>query len=341
MLRDQLQTPLAVALVLLALATWWHADFFGHELLAEVAIFAIFAMSLDLIVGYAGMVSLGHAAFLAVGAYATAAMTVFLGWPASLATLAAVLISAGAAALVGLFAVRLTGVFFIMITLAIGQMFYAYFFKSRPFGGDNGMSGITRPDLAAMGLDANDPVVFSAMMLLAAAVIYLLLRTVVRSPFGHMLVAIHQNESRLRSLGCPVRRFKLAAYVIAGTVGGLAGSLTAQHTGFISPDLAFWTVSGEVLIMVIVGGMGSLLGAAAGAALVILMRHQLSDENTWQLLGLPGVMSNYWQFVMGIFFVLVVLFAADGLYGRLSRLLQAARTNMAWRSRGDDPNVPR
>jgi len=341
MIRDPLHTPLALALTLLALTVWWTADFFGHELLAEVAIFAIFAMSLDLMVGYAGMVSLGHAAFLAVGAYATAAMTVFLGWPASLAMLVAVALSAGAAALVGLFAVRLTGVFFIMITLAIGQMFYAYFFKSRPFGGDNGMSGITRPDLGILGLDANDPVVFSAMMLLAALGVYLLLRVIVRSPFGHMLVAIHQNENRLRSLGCPVQRYKLAAYVIAGTLGGLAGSLTAQHTGFISPDLAFWTVSGEVLIMVIVGGMGSLLGAASGAALVILMRHELSDENTWQLLGLPGVMSSYWQFVMGIFFVLVVLFAADGLYGRLTGLLLAARARLTPNRQRKDGNVSR
>nr|VFJ72000.1 MAG: amino acid/amide ABC transporter membrane protein 2, HAAT family [Candidatus Kentron sp. FW] len=328
MSRDPLQTPLALVLILLALFAWWQADFFGHELLAEIAIFAIFAMGLDLIFGYTGMVSLGHAAFLAVGAYVTAAMNVFLGWSALPAMGIAVLVSVMVAILVGFLVVRLTGIFFIMVTLAVGQMFHAYFFKSHLFGGDDGMSGIIRPDLGFIGLDANDPMVFSAMMSIGALGVYFLLRTIVRSPFGHMLMAIHHNENRVRALGCPVHRYKLAAYVVAGAIGGLAGSLTAQHTGFISPDLAFWTVSGEVLIIVIVGGMGSLSGAILGSALVILMRHQLSDEATWQLLGLPGAMSSYWQFVMGIFFVLVVLFASDGLYGRLTRLLQMARARL-------------
>lgn len=325
--RDPLRLPVATALLVLGVVSWYYSDLFGKEVLTEIAILAIFAMSLDLLAGYAGMVSLGHAAFLAVGAYATAACTVFLGWPVSISTLAAILIAAAIALLVGIFAVRLGGIFFIMITLAIGQMCYAYFFKSREFGADDGMSGTPRFDLGPIGLDANDPAVFAALALVFAVLVYVLLLTIVRSPFGMMLVAIHQNEHRLRSLGCPVLKYKLAAYVLAGALGGLAGSLTAQHTGFVSPDLAFWTVSGEALIMVIVGGMGSLLGPIIGAAVITLMRHELS------------ALTEFWTFYMGLFFVAVVLLASDGIYGgltRLWRLLPIPRGNQS-----DDSNVAR
>lgn len=315
--RDPMQLPAALALIAVAAWSWLQADLFGHEILAEIAIFAVFAMSLDLLVGYAGMVSLGHAAFLAVGAYCTAGLTVFLGWPVWAATPIAVLAGAAVAAAVGAFAVRLSGIFFIMITLAIGQIVYAYLFKARAFDGDNGMSGTPRLDLAPIGLDANEPAVFSALMLLVCLAVYLVLLGIVRSPFGAMLLAIHQNESRLRSLGCPVLRYKLAAFTLAGAVAGLAGSLMAQHTGFVSPDLAFWTVSGEVLIMVIAGGMGCLLGAAGGAAIFILARHSLSDASLWKALHLPEAMADYWQLVLGLFFIAVVLFAGDGIYGRL------------------------
>lgn len=317
MRRDPVQLLIALVLCGLALWHWFTADFFGHEVLAEVALFALFAMSLDLLVGYTGLVSLGHAAFLAVGAYSTAAFTVFLGWPVSVSMLAAVLASAVIALVIGAFAVRLAGVFFIMITLATGQIVYAYFFKARAFGGDNGMSGTPRLDLGWLGLDANDPAVFSALLLIVTVAVFLLLFVIVRSPFGSLLSAIHHNGNRVRSLGCPVHRYKLAAFVIAGAIAGLAGSLTAQHTGFVSPDLAFWTVSGEVLIMVIAGGMGSLVGAACGAALFILARHTLSDGDFWSAIGIDASMADYWQLVLGIIFILIVLYASDGVHGRV------------------------
>ena len=316
--RDPLHLPTAAALVIAAGAAWYGGDFFRHEVLAEIAIYAIFAMSLDLLVGYTGLVSLGHAAFFAAGAYATASLTVFLGWPVSTATIAAVGCTAALAAVAGVFAIRTSGVFFIMITLALGQMVYAYFFKAREFGADDGMAGIPRPDLAALGLDTAEPHVFSAFVLIAAVAVWALLRVVVRSPFGAMLVAIHHNESRVRALGCPVQRYKLAAFVLAGALGGFAGSLVAQHSGFVSPDLGFWTVSGEVLIMVIIGGMGSLVGAALGAAVLVLLRHELSDGAFWQAIGLPADLASYWQFVMGLVFIAIVLLAGDGLYGRLA-----------------------
>ena len=332
--RDPLQLPVAGLLAAVAVAAWFGSDYFGKELLAEIAILAILAMSLDLLVGVAGMVSLGHAGFLALGAYATAGATVFWGWP-PLAALAFSVAVAGSCALgVGLFAVRLGGIFFIMITLAIGQMFYAFFFKARAFGGDNGMAGTPRFDLSPLGLETGEPAVFSSLVVAIAIGVYFGLLLLVRSPFGMMLTAIHQNESRLASLGCPVHRYKLAAFGVAGAIAGLAGALMAQHTGFVSPDLAFWTLSGEALIIVILGGSGSIVGAAGGAAVFVLLRDHLSDGSFWRSLYLPAEFATHWQLVMGLFFIAVVLLAPDGLYGRLSWALE--RTGAIRRRRQND-----
>lgn len=320
--RDQFQLPAAGLLAAVAVVVWWRGDFFTMELLAEITILAIFTMSLHLLVGVTGMVSLGHAGFLAVGAYATAAATLFWGWPPVVAVLVAIAVAALLAIVVGLFVIRLSGVFFIMITLAVGQMFHAYFFKANQFGGDNGLSGTPRFDLAPFGLDSSDSGTFAALLLAVAALVYLLLLLLIRSPFGMMLTAIHQNESRIAALGCPVRRYKLVSFAVAGALAGLAGALTAQHTGFISPDLAFWTFSGEALIIVILGGSGSLVGAAGGAAIFVLLRDQLSSGAFWSGLALPAEFAAHWQLVMGLLFVVVVLAARDGLYGRLTWLIE-------------------
>ena len=333
--RDPLQLPVAGMLAGIGVAAWFGADYFGMELLAEVAILAIFAMSLDLLVGAAGMVSLGHAGFLALGAYATAAATVLWGWPPIAALGLSVAAAAAIAVGVGFFAVRLTGVFFIMITLAIGQMVHAYFGKARALGGDNGMAGTPRFDLAPARPElratraCSPPSPWRPRCWPTLAL--LLLR---RSPFGMMLTASHQNPGRLAALGCPVRRYRLAAFGTAGAVAGLAGALMAQHTGFVSPDLAFWTLSGEALIIVILGGSGSLIGAAGGAALYILLRNQLNDGAFWRSLSLPPELADHWQLVMGLFFIAVVLLARDGLYGRLAWAIRhAAATVMRRRSR--------
>ncbi|MBF2760683.1 MAG: branched-chain amino acid ABC transporter permease [Ectothiorhodospiraceae bacterium AqS1] len=323
--RDPIERPFALVVALVAFGAWLGGDFFMHEVLSEIAILSIFAMSLALLVGQVGMVSMGHAAFFATGAYATAAFTIHLGWPVFAVLPAAIVVAALLATLTGIFAIRTGGVFFIMITLAIGQMVHAYLFKARAFGADDGMGGIPRMDLAWMGFDSNSPEVFSASVLIIAAMVWFLLRVLVRSPYGAMLLAIHHNEHRLRALGGFIFRYKLAAFVIAGAVAGLAGSLTAQHTAFVSPDLGFWTVSGEVLIMVIVGGMGSLTGAIAGAAVLTLLRHTLSDSSFWQNLGLDSGLASYWQFMMGVFFIIMVVFATDGIHGRLQRLWRSVK----------------
>ncbi len=296
--------------MLVAAALWWWATagLFGHVLIAQVAIFAIFAMSLDLLVGTAGMVSLGHAAFFGAGAYATAGLSVVLGWPLWLAMAASIVVAGVLAAVVGAFAVRLGGVFFIMITLAIGEMFHAYLFRSRTFGGDDGLSGIPRLDLGGLGVNLDNPSHFSLLVLGFALLVYLGLRQVVASPFGQVLLGVHQNEARMEALGCPVRRYKLAAFTLAGAIAGLAGSLAAQQDNFVSPELVTWTTSGEVLIIVIVGGMGTLVGPAAGAAAVILAGHYLSG------------LTEYWMFFMGLIFVAVVLVGGDGLQGTVERL---------------------
>lgn len=297
----------AAALLLAALLVWRFGGYAAEDRLGEIAVWAILAMSLDLIVGYAGMVSLGHALYYGLGAYAMASLTAHLKWPPGAAFGAAILVAAAGAFIVGLFVVRAGGVFFIMITLAFGQMGWAYFVRAPAFGGVGGMSNIGQVDLSRLGLALVNPGDFALVGVILAALVYLLLARLTASPFGRMLTAIHQNEGRARALGLPVERYKLAAFTIAGAVAGLAGAMTAERTGFVSPDLTVWTTSGEVLIMVIVGGVGTLAGPAAGAAVWVLLRHYLSAQ------------TNYWMFFMGLFFVATVLFAGQGLYRLIIR----------------------
>lgn len=303
----------AAAVFGIALVTWWFAGYSGHDMLGEIAVWAVFAMSLDFIVGFAGMVSLGHALFFGLAAYSVAALTVFLHWPPSVAIVAAIAAAAGAAALTGLIVIRLTGVFFIMITLALGQMGWAYLLRTPTFGGYSGMSGIPMLDLSALGLVLFNPAHFSLFAISVTALVYLGLARLVDSPFGHMLLAIHQNEVRARALGLPVLRYKLAAFIVAGAVGGLGGVLAVQRTQFVSPELMVWTTSGDALIIVILGGLGTLIGPVFGAVLWVMLRHVLSG------------ITPYWMMVVGIIFICVMLFAHNGVYGLLMRIFRGRR----------------
>jgi branched-chain amino acid transport system permease protein len=298
----------AAALLAAALLALVLSGYAGHDRLAEIAILATFAMSLDVLVGFTGLVSLGHALFFGLGAYAMAAFTVMLALPPSLALPLAVIAAGLAAFLVGILAIRVKGVFFIMITLAFGQMGWAYFQRSRDFGGIGGISGIGQLDLGAIGLSLVDPADMALVAIVSAALVYLGLARIAASPFGRMLVAIHRNESRARALGLPVPHYKLAAFTLAGAVAGFAGVLAAERTAFVSPDLLVWTTSGEVLIMVIVGGLGTLVGPVAGAAIWVVLRDTLSG------------LTPYWMLAMGLFFVAVVLLADEGLYGLVARI---------------------
>jgi branched-chain amino acid transport system permease protein len=302
-----------LALLAAALAAWYFSGYAGQDRLGEIAIAAIFAMSLDLMVGYGGMVSLGHALFFGLGAYALAGLTLFLKWPPAAALPAAVLLTGIVALVIGRLIVHLGGVFFIMVTLAFGQMGWAWFARDRVFGGIGGLSGVPQLDLAVLGADLANPADFALLAVAVATVVYLLLARLIDSPFGAVVSALHRNANRARALGCPVQRYKLAVFTVAAMLAALAGTLQAQRTGFVSPDLLVWTSSGEVLIMVIIGGLGSLLGPIAGAALWTLLHHYLS------------AVTPYWMAIMGSFFVAIVLFAGEGLYGALARLTRRLR----------------
>ena len=301
----------AVTLLAAALLAWWFSGYSGQDRIGEIAIAAIFAMSLDLLVGYGGMVSLGHALFFGLGAYALAGLTLFLKWPPSAGLPVAILLTGLAALAIGRLIIHLGGVFFIMVTLAFGQMGWAWFSRDKIFGGIGGLSGLPQLDLSVLDADLANPADFALLALAAATLVYLGLARLIDSPFGAVVSAVHRNENRARALGCPVQHYKLAVFTIAAMLAALAGTLQVQRTGFVSPDLLVWTSSGEVLIMVIIGGLGSLLGPIVGAALWTLLHHYLS------------AVTPYWMAIMGAFFIAIVLFAGEGLYGALARLTRS------------------
>ncbi len=289
---------------------WLTADFFGFEILAEIAIFAILAMALDLLAGYGGLVSLAQGALFGIGAYAFAYASAALAIPVPQAILLAMLVTGAIALAIGALASGVTGIFFIMITLAIGEMAHEFFFKSKAFGGDDGFFGIPRLDLSGLGIDLMDPASFTLLLLAAVLVIFLLLRWLVASPFGLTLIGIHENSHRLRALGLPVRLYKTMAFAVAGMISGFAGTLIAQHTSFISPELLHWTTSGEILVMLIVGGLGTLVGPLVGVTLVVLLKHFLGEH------------TDYWQFWLGLVLIAVVLSGRNGLVGALEEIWQ-------------------
>jgi branched-chain amino acid transport system permease protein len=300
--------PLLAALLAVGILGWLFVGPFGQELLAKIAIFGIFAVSLDFLVGYAGLVSLGQAGFLGVGAYAYAYFAAVLGWPSGLALSLALVSGALVAAVLGYFAVRVAGVFFMMVTLALSMMIYAIAIKSRTFNGDDGLSGIPRLDLSSIGIALDNPAVFSIFAMLLLLAVWWSFDVLVRSPFGQTIAAIRQNENRLRALGCSVGRYKLAAFIVSGVGSALAGALMAQQDSFVNPELTYWFLSGEALIIVIVGGAGTLLGPVLGTVLVILFKESVSS------------LTEYWNFWTGILFVSIVLIAPDGIYGRLNAI---------------------
>jgi branched-chain amino acid transport system permease protein len=290
------------ALVALVAAFPLFAGNYPVKLLQEILIWGIFAMSLDLLMGYAGMVSFGHSAFFGVGGYVAALALVKA--PGLVSALALPALAAAAAALViGFFSIRVSGVYFIMLTLAFSQMFYAVAFQAAWLGAEDGLVGVPRPSV--LGWSLSSPGVFHAYLLVLVGASSFLLWRIVRSPFGHVLRGIHDNEGRMQAIGYPVNRYKLLAFVVGGTVAGVAGSLYAQLVGSISPDAFLWTTSGEALLMVIIGGTGTLGGAMLGAAAFILLQSLVSSY------------TERWMLILGLTFVLLVLFAPGGILGAL------------------------
>jgi branched-chain amino acid transport system permease protein len=284
------------------------AGFYGRELLTEVAIFAMLAVALDLVAGYGGMVSLCHGALYGVGAYAFAAASVLLGWGGGIGMVMAIAAGGLAAWVIGAVTARTHGIFFIMASLAIGQMGFVYVFDSPLFGGNDGLPGVMRLDLGAVGLDLNDSRTFALACVVLALGAYALAAIVLRSGFGRTLVGIRANEARMRALGLAVWRYKAAAFGLSGAIAGLAGALAAQHTTYVSPGLLHWTVSGEVLILVILGGLGTLVGGVLGAAVFVFVKHEVSG------------FTDHWHLVVGLVLIATVLAGGRGLYGQLEHL---------------------
>lgn len=295
---------------------------FYVELLAKTLVLAIFAMSLDLLVGFTGLVSFGHAAYFGVAAYAVAllspkyeAASLWFVLPAS------VLISAAVAFVVGLFVLRTKGIYFIMVTLAFAQLAFFVFHDTPLGGGSDGIYLNVKPS-AAIGdwtpFDLDNQIHLYYFILAALVVVYLFLDRVLQSPFGRVLVGIKSNEHRMQSMGYLTFRYKLAAFALAGGLGGVAGFLYAVVFGFITPELLSWHQSGNVLLMVILGGMGNLVGAIAGAFAFTGMQEVFAS---W---------TKHWQLVMGGVIVAAVLFLPGGLAaipGRIKRSLQGGGNN--------------
>lgn len=276
----------------------------------KIMIMAIFAMSLDLLVGYTGLVSLGHALYYGLAGYALAMVggdaAVSLWWSLP----GAMLLSALAALLVGVLVLRTSGIYFIMVTLAFAQMMYFFIRDSDYFGGSDGKYLNAKPTVSLFGwqaLDLGSQLHRYYLTLALAVATYLLLRTVLRSAFGRVLIGIRDNEPRMRSLGFPTFRYKLACFALAGALAGLAGYLTAVQDGIMNPEQLGWNRSGEALVMVILGGMGTLAGPALGAGALMLLELVFS------------IWTKYWQLLLGGFIIAVVLFLPGGLGSLFAR----------------------
>lgn len=305
----------AAVLALLALYPLAAAGFY-LDLVTKVMILAIFAMSLDLLVGYTGLVSFGHAAFYGVGAYALALASPRYDPPSLWLTLPLAVLAAGVAALaVGMLVLRVRGIYFIMVTLAFAQMFYFVFHDTDFGGGSDGITMNFKPAAEIAGaklLELGKETHTYYLVLAVMVAVYVFLRALLRSPLGRALQGIKSNEHRMRSLGFPVFRYKLASFTIAGALGGLAGYLSAMQFGFVNPELLSWHQSGNVLLMLILGGLGSLRGAVIGAFAFVLLQE------------LFQAVTPHWQLLFGGTILLVVAFLPGGLgsvTGRIERAL--------------------
>jgi branched-chain amino acid transport system permease protein len=304
---------LMVAVGLLALAYIVPQSGSFVVLLATRAMaFAILAMSVDLLLGYTGMSSMGQAAYFGVGAYLTAVLAtkfhIGMGWDFWLVVVLGILLGAALAALFGLFAIRAGGVYFLMITLALGQCVWGLAYRWNSLtGGDNGINMTGRP---SFGLDLTNDVTFFYLVLAFFVVSMLMMYVLVRSPFGQSLAGIRERELRMQILGYNTWLHKYIAFIIAGGFGGLAGVLWAHTNGHVSPETVVLTTSVDSLLMVVLGGAGTLVGAAIGAAIVFGLREYLSTLVPW------------WQYVLGGVYVLTILYLPMGLMGIPARVRQ-------------------
>jgi branched-chain amino acid transport system permease protein len=293
-------------LVLLLVLPFFMTDY-PRALVSEIFIFAIFAMSLDLLVGFTGLLSLGHAAFFGLGAYSVAVLGAQFGIDPWMGLAAGVAIAGCGAALIGFFCVRTGGIPFLMLTLAFSQLVYSVALKWRDVtGGSDGIAIADKPGFFGFDLSNSLPMYFMALSFFVLA--YLGLRQLLNSPLGHAFVGIRENEQRMTAIGYPTRAYKLISFTIAGAVAGLAGGLYAIFNSFISADAMYWTASGDILIMTMLGGAGTLIGPAIGTAIFLLMKNVVSSYN------------EHWLSIIGVTFICCVMFFPGGLWGTLQKL---------------------
>lgn len=272
--------------------------------------FALFACAFNLLLGYAGLLSFGHAAFFGGAAYVGGYAIKVLGFPPLLGILAGTGFACVLGAIFGLLAIRRQGIYFAMITLALAQILFLFALKLDFTGGENGLQGIPRGHLFGL-FDLYQPLTMYYTVFGIFLIGFLIIYRTVHSPFGQVLTAIRENEPRARSLGYDVERFKLMAFVISATLAGTAGATKAVIFQFASLTDVHWQMSGEVVLMTLLGGLGTLFGPVAGAAAVIALQNQLASFGSWV------------QVTIGAIFVICVLLFRRGFVGELARLVKA------------------
>jgi branched-chain amino acid transport system permease protein len=301
---------LLAALVLLPVYVEFTGNRFLLTLFTRIIILALAAVSLNLILGFGGMMSFGHAVYLGIGGYAVGMLahegiySGFVQWPVALAA------SALFALIIGALSLRTRGVYFIMITLAFAQMAYYVVAGLARYGGDDGLTIYKRSQFFEPINLSNKTQFYYICLGLLYASIYLVWR-IVNSRFGMVIQGSRSNDTRMRAIGFPTFRYKLTCFVIAGTLCGLSGALLANHTDFVSPAMMYWTRSGDLIIMVVLGGMGSVVGPVFGAIMLLVLEETLSG------------ITEYWQIILGPLLLLVVLFARGGIDGLLRKVRHA------------------
>jgi branched-chain amino acid transport system permease protein len=277
---------------------------YATGLAGEVLVFAIFAMSLDLLIGYTGLLSFGHAAFFGASAYTVVILGVHLGLSGWIGFVAGIVVSALLAAVIGFFSIRVSGIPFLMLTMAFAQLLMSVSIKWRSVtGGTDGLSGFRRPSLFGLSLDERHVQFY----VVAAGFVIVLwfLRRLIASPLGSIFIGIRENEQRMRAAGYPVQRFKLVAFTMAGAIAGVGGGLYALQNAFVSSDILHWSLSGDAIIMVILGGAGTIVGPAIGSAMFLLLKNVVSSH------------TEYWLLWVGIIFIVCVMFLRQGVWGWL------------------------
>ena len=299
-----------VALAAVPLVASVGAQTYVLDLVSRIMIFAIAAVALDVLIGYGGLISFGHAAFVGLGAYAVGILSAHGFGDALIALPIALTASALFALATGAVCLRTHGVYFIMITLAFSQMMFFTAASLAPYGGDDGLTVRARNTIAGFAL-MRDALSFYYVVFACLLATYLLCRALLGSRFGRVFCGARENPIRMASIGYDVFRYQLVAYVIAGAIGGLSGFLLANAAEFVSPAYMSWQRSGELVIMVLMGGMGTLYGAVIGAAAFVLAEEWLSG------------LTEHWKMIFGPLLVLIVLFARGGLVSLAARLVRS------------------